>query len=271
LENKTEKIRIYFPYNIGCGLAKGNWKDYFSIIKLFSMKLLQDIPTAKVKIISKEDIPVVVETKQLQEQDEESEVFKKTNETLLINIKKIKKEKSSTEEKKEEKEEKHNYLFFYSEKGENGIYSQWYPSEFKEKYDFGDETKIITFKNAEQYMMFRKALLFNDMNIAYKILETISPREIKNLGREIKNFNATTWNKEKFEIVKRGNYLKFKQNKNLKETLLSHCEKIFVEASPYDRIWGIGFSKDKALDNISNWGENLLGKALNEVCKKFQS
>jgi ribA/ribD-fused uncharacterized protein len=109
------------------------------------------------------------------------------------------------------------------------------------------------------------------MNIAYKILETISPREIKNLGREIKNFNATTWNKEKFEIVKRGNYLKFKQNKNLKETLLSHCEKIFVEASPYDRIWGIGFSKDKALDNISNWGENLLGKALNEVCKKFQS
>ena len=146
------------------------------------------------------------------------------------------------------------YYFFW-----NGPFSQWYISDFvDEKYP------NITFNCAEQYMMYRKAILMNDNNTADRILDSVIPRFQKSLGRSIRNFDGELWDKHKFDIVVRGNVLKFSQNVILLKEMKKSGDKIFVEASPYDKIWGIGLDENTA-KNLSEekWkGENLLGKAL---------
>lgn len=149
-----------------------------------------------------------------------------------------------------------NYLFFWSEKGRQGVYSQWYPSEFVEN--------DLRFVNAEQYMMYRKAKMFGDIMTARKILESRDPREIKDLGRQVQNFDESKWVMNRETIVIQGNYLKFSQDAELKKKILSDNYE-FVEASPYDRVWGIGFAQRDALANRQSWGSNLLGKCLNRV------
>ena len=138
-------------------------------------------------------------------------------------------------------------------------FSQWWISEFTE-----DGTSYFS---AEQYMMAKKASLFDDVNIQKEILETMDPKECKSLGRKVKNFDGTTWDEAKYEIVKQANYLKFNQNSSLKEFLLSTGQKVIVEASPYDHVWGIGLKQDdaRALDPKQWDGENLLGFALMEI------
>ena len=113
--------------------------------------------------------------------------------------------------------------------------------------------------------MFQKALLFNDFEIANQILNEIDVRKIKALGRKVKNFNNELWDIHKENFMYNACYAKFSQNDRLKDFLLStgNCE--IVEASPVDNIWGIGFSSDKAMENIGKWGQNLLGKTLMKV------
>ncbi len=125
----------------------------------------------------------------------------------------------------------------------------------------------ITYQTAEHYMMAKKALLFNDQRIFEKILTKESPKDVKDLGRQIQNFDAEIWDAHKFDIVKQGNLLKFSQNEALKSFLLQTKGKILVEASPVDAIWGIGLAEDNANALIpKNWkGLNLLGFALMEV------
>ena len=115
--------------------------------------------------------------------------------------------------------------------------------------------------------MAEKARLFKDYETLEEILSAENQKEIKDLGRKIKNFNEELWNREKYEIVKSGNLAKFSQDENLKEFLLSTGDKIIVEASPYDSIWGIGMgAKDENIEDATAWkGENLLGFALMEV------
>jgi ribA/ribD-fused uncharacterized protein len=157
------------------------------------------------------------------------------------------------------------YLFFWGHQpSKDGsiiktCMSQWWPSDFEE------DNKI--YKTAEHYMMACKARLFNDMDIFEKILLKNSPKDVKELGRQIKNFDAIIWNEQKYNIVKNGNYLKFSQNNNLKQFLIQTKHKILVEASPVDTIWGIGLAEDHAnAKNPKEWrGENLLGFALMEV------
>jgi len=146
---------------------------------------------------------------------------------------------------------KNNYCFFW-----DSIFSQWYICEFKE------EDK--TFYSAEQYMMYHKALVFNDLEIADKILKEVNPRIIKAYGRQIKNFTDEIWDKHKIDIVTKGNLLKFSQNKNLKETLLKYPDMKYVETSPEDPIWGIGmyYTDSRCLDETQWQGLNLLGKCL---------
>ncbi|RPA78861.1 DUF1768-domain-containing protein [Ascobolus immersus RN42] len=143
-----------------------------------------------------------------------------------------------------------------------GYLSQWYPSPFT------DPTHpTATFANAEQYMMFSKAALFApDSPITKQILSTTDPRKLKSLGRKVHNFREVVWDEHKYAIVRRGNWLKFTQNEQLKEWLLETGEREVVEASPLDRVWGIGFAEDRA-GSVSRelWGENLLGKAVMEV------
>lgn len=147
------------------------------------------------------------------------------------------------------------FVFFWG-----GEYSQWFLCEFME-----DQVK---FSSTEKYMMYHKAMHFKDGHTAHKIMLIDNPKLIKALGREVTNFNPNEWDKVKEEIVYKGNLLKFSQNVLLKDLMcLHHMNKIFVEASPLDPIWGIGMSeKDPGITDPSNWkGQNLLGKALNRV------
>ncbi|AZL89123.1 hypothetical protein QKC54_gp0719 [Megavirus baoshan] len=168
--------------------------------------------------------------------------------------------------------ETNKYLFFYGHKKNKlgtEIYSQWYPCIFIEKICDGVEIKYY---NAEQYMMANKALLFGDGDILSKILDEKNPSKIKSLGRKIQNFNNDYWDKYKYDIVVSGNRLKFEQNPKLMEQLQNTGNKILVEASPYDKIWGIGLTANQAIKiSESKWpGENLLGKALMQVRKESQ-
>lgn len=94
-----------------------------------------------------------------------------------------------------------------------------------------------------------------------------NPKEIKVLGRQVKNFDENIWKKNRYSIILNGNYAKFMQNEDLRLFLISTKDSILVEASPYDKIWGIGMSANN--ENIENpllWrGLNLLGFALMEV------
>jgi len=131
-------------------------------------------------------------------------------------------------------------------------------------------------------MMFRKALLFNDTSIAELILSPSysstsksNMAKVKALGREVSNFDDETWKAHRYQIVLDGNLAKFRQNPELKEKLFSTGSRKHVEASPRDRIWGIGFgsvSAGKMIDTMGSgetvpkkWGLNLLGKALDET------
>ncbi len=138
-------------------------------------------------------------------------------------------------------------------------FSQWWLSSF-----VVDE---IEYKTAEHWMMAEKARLFEDEEILAKIILAKSPAEAKKLGRQVKGFDVEIWQEKCFEIVVRGNFYKFSQNEDLKNFLLNTNERVIVEASPVDPIWGIGLAVDNPnTENPEQWkGTNLLGFALMEV------
>ena len=152
------------------------------------------------------------------------------------------------------------YHFFWKSK-----LSNWEKSNFTVQYYFN----LVTYNCGEQMMMHLKALTFHDYITAEKILQCKDPKLIKALGRQVKNFKNETWDKLKFDLVKLGLTCRFEQDLEAKKELLKYKGKIIVEASPYDRIWGIGYTKEEAMNNIDNWGENLLGKILTEICNEL--
>jgi ribA/ribD-fused uncharacterized protein len=116
-------------------------------------------------------------------------------------------------------------------------------------------------------MMAHKAKLFGDNKAFDKIVKADKPGEVKEIGRQIRGFDEIKWNDRKFEIVKTGNIHKFNQNKKLKDFLIGTADRVIVEASPTDTIWGIGLTQDSNMvDNPYTWrGFNLLGFALMET------
>jgi len=138
-------------------------------------------------------------------------------------------------------------------------FSQWRTSNF--------QVSINRYSCCEQYMMAEKARIFDDEQVRKKIMETTDPMDMKILGRQVKKFRDKKWDKVKYSVVLNANYYKFTQNKEMREILLDTGNKIIVEASPTDMIWGIGFVKEKPeATNPKLWrGENLLGFALMEV------
>lgn len=140
-----------------------------------------------------------------------------------------------------------------------GYLSNWYLSEFT--------IKNITFYSMEQYMMYQKAMLFQDIITAEQILQTSNQGHIKMLGHSVKNYDDIIWNGMRQLIVYEGLVAKFQQNEDLHQKLLHTNDAILAECAVQDRIWGIGLSMtDENRFNISKWrGQNLLGFALMQV------
>lgn len=158
-----------------------------------------------------------------------------------------------------------DFLFFWGHRPEKdgrigkGCLSQWWLSKFTH------EGK--TYDSAEHWMMACKARLFGDAAMEQQILKADSPATAKKLGRRVANFDSAKWDAHKYAFVREGNILKFGQDPRLKGFLLATGDKVLVEASPVDNIWGIGLSAEaRGIEDPSTWrGENLLGFALMEA------
>jgi ribA/ribD-fused uncharacterized protein len=147
-----------------------------------------------------------------------------------------------------------NFVLFWG-----GPFSNWYPSEFIHGG--------VDYNCGEQFMMQKKALYFGDTETANLIMQETSPREQKALGRKVKNFDAAAWDTVCQDIVYEGLLEKFSQNPELKDVLLDTGDRIIVEASPYDTIWGIGLGEHdpRALDQSQWRGKNYLGNVIMRV------
>lgn len=153
-----------------------------------------------------------------------------------------------------------DHVFFFTY---NDIYSNWYKSAMSHKG--------FMFYTNEQYVMYRKAMLFGDNKVAELILNSRggNPKECKSFGRTVSGFNNDIWLENRESIMKQGLYLKAKYNTEFLQLLIMHHRegRKFVEASPYDRIWGVGFNEETAGANVAGWGLNLLGKCLDDVAE----
>ncbi len=138
-------------------------------------------------------------------------------------------------------------------------FSQWWPAQFT--------VDGRVFASAEQYMMWRKAYLFGDHHQAEAILQAGSPAHAKALGRGVTGFDDAVWEAHRWSIVVEASVAKFGSRPQLRDYLLGTKNRVLVEASPVDRIWGIGLTADSAeATNPEKWrGMNLLGFALMEA------
>jgi ribA/ribD-fused uncharacterized protein len=154
------------------------------------------------------------------------------------------------------------YLFFWGHQPQRdgsigpGALSQWWHSPFTI-----DGTSYAT---AEHWMMAGKARLFGDEEIVPRILAARTPAEAKNLGRLVRGFDEERWAAHRFDLVTEGNTAKFGQDPALRAYLLGTANRVLVEASPLDRVWGVGLAADnERVADPARWrGLNLLGFAL---------
>lgn len=157
------------------------------------------------------------------------------------------------------------FLFFWGHRprrdGTIGpeCFSQWWSARFTVDGEL--------FATAEHYMMWRKALLFQDTESAARVLKARHPREAKALGREVRGFDQSVWDTERYGVVLDASIAKFGQNAELRDFLLCTKNRVLAEASPLDAVWGIGLAADHPhVENAGHWrGLNLLGFALGDA------
>lgn len=143
--------------------------------------------------------------------------------------------------------------------------SQWWPSPFT--------VEGVEYATAEHWMMAAKARLFDDKEAEGKALTASAPASAKKAGRLVRGFDEAVWERERSGIVVEGSVHKFRQDARLREYLLGTGDRVLVEASPMDRIWGIGLAADdeRALDPARWRGINLLGFALMEARERLRA
>ncbi|MET8365139.1 NADAR family protein [Micromonospora sp. NPDC005194] len=154
------------------------------------------------------------------------------------------------------------FLFFWGHQPQRdgaigaGCLSQWWPAPFT--------IDGLRFPTTEHYMMWRKATLFGDQATAAQILTVRHPHAAKTLGRQVASFDQQVWEQHRYDVVVTGSAAKFGQHPALRTYLLGTRERVLVEASPLDRVWGIGLTADHphAADPARWRGLNLLGFAL---------
>lgn len=149
--------------------------------------------------------------------------------------------------------------------GARDIYSNWHPSPFV--------IKGQRYAHVEQYMMAAKARLFGDTATEALILATTDPKRIKALGRAVQGYIDAVWAEHRLGVVTEGCLAKFSQNDALKTAILATGERLLVEASPVDPLWGIGLGEQdpRAWDPATWQGENLLGTALMSARSSLQA
>ena len=154
----------------------------------------------------------------------------------------------------EEHTQETKYVYFWK-----GYLSQWAKHEFVEDG--------VLYKTPEHYTMVKKAELFNHHTLVPIMLTVDHPANVKQLGRQVHNFKLDVWNEHCDEFVIRGNLLRFQQHPDMKQRLLDTGDAILVEASPLDKIWGVGLAaEDPMIKDPKTWrGLNKLGFALMAV------
>lgn len=143
--------------------------------------------------------------------------------------------------------------------------SQWWPAPFT--------VDDVVYATAEHWMMAGKARLFGDAEAERRALTAAHPSQAKNAGRLVRDFDETRWERERFRIVVEGSVHKFSADPALRDYLLGTGERVLVEASPVDRVWGIGLAAaDEAAADPERWrGPNLLGFALMEARERLRA
>ncbi|OEU96127.1 NADAR family protein [Streptomyces oceani] len=151
------------------------------------------------------------------------------------------------------------FVLFWGGPQRKGCLSQWYDAPFT--------VSGVRYQTAEHWMMAEKARLFGDDGARREILARPSPALAKDVGRHVRGFDEETWARHRYEIVVAGNRAKFAAHGKLRDYLRSTVGKVLVEASPEDRVWGVGHSEDQPEAQLpSAWrGLNLLGFALMDV------
>ncbi|MEV0600709.1 NADAR family protein [Streptomyces sp. NPDC050315] len=142
-------------------------------------------------------------------------------------------------------------------------FSQWWPAPF--------EVDGVRYATAEHWMMAGKARLFGDRQALQRVLRAGHPKQAKDAGRAVLGFDEETWQRHRYALVVRGSLHKFGQDAALRDYLLGTGQRVLVEASPLDRIWGIGLAADdeRAADPARWRGLNLLGFALMEARQRL--
>lgn len=163
-------------------------------------------------------------------------------------------------------------------------FSNFYLTNFSDEVivnvDTGEKRKV-TFSCSEQYFMYLKALHFKSQSVVSKIIEGGKlPKDYKWLGGKdsLDEYVDAEWVKVRFEYMKRVLRLKFSSNEQLRQGLVGTGNAVLVEASPFDKVWGIGLAKaDKYGNTLTDWenpnkwrGRNLLGLALMEVREELK-
>lgn len=166
-----------------------------------------------------------------------------------------------------------DYIFFWMPGQPHGWASQWAYSPFTARIDVRAGPHHIhtdeahAFPTAEHWMMACKAAVFGNTDVFARVLaaDAHDMRGVKALGREVRGFDDGVWDAVREEVVFQGNVHKFRQNADMRAALAATGRKVLVEASPRDRIWGVGFAEKNAFAARERWGLNLLGKALARV------
>lgn len=143
--------------------------------------------------------------------------------------------------------------------------SQWWPSPFV--------VDGVEYATAEHWMMAGKARLFGDAAAERAALAAAHPAEAKKAGRLVRGFDEAIWERERFGLVTEGSVHKFAADTGLRDFLLGTGDRVLVEASPVDRVWGIGLAaRDAGAEDPQRWrGLNLLGFALMEARERLET
>lgn len=158
------------------------------------------------------------------------------------------------------------YVFFYKD---------WLSNYQKTNFTVEWKGTTYTFSSTEKGFMYIKAITFGDLTTALKIMKTDDPNQCRKLGRQVKGYKDSEWEKIRYDVFYTLNWAKYNQDKELQKKLLDpqFDGKKFVEASPIDKIWGIGYAENNPNIEYAQiyWGKNYLGRILTNIRKRLKS